>query len=551
MNQFESTNIQESGDLFVAVQTSGIFKDSKTFVDAVPKGDPTAILAAYQREQGDAEFDLKRFVETHFELPPCVPVPQRPTGTMEEYIESTWDSLTLLSREQNKRCNLVSVDYPHLIPGDRFREPYYWDSAFCFECLVEFPRHVERAFQMVWNFDELVEAFGYVPNGFRTYYLTRSQPPMLARMARAYRRLIHSWQTRDLETYYYHYTVGLAMTILEPEIHQSNPGWPFLSMLEKEYAFWMNGALSCPDNAANERVVRQGVHLLNRYWDSSNHPRPESYKEDVATVEAAGVSIPGELCRHIRAAAESGWDFSSRWFADYQTLSTIRTTKIIPVDLNALLYSLESELSTVYEIVGNSKASQTFRAKAEQRRDEINAFHWNEEHGFYFDYDFEKQRQTPVASLAAVFPLMCEVADNHQAELVRRKLESEFLKDGGLVATLTEDTNQQWDYPNAWAPLQFAAVSGLRSYAKYDAYSDPFFKLAFQIAARFHKCAREFYNREGLMMEKYNAVNTAEPGTGGEYRPQTGFGWTNAVVMYFQNFLECQHAMEELPEFPI
>jgi neutral trehalase len=34
----------------------------------------------------------------------------------------------------------------------------------------------------------------------------------------------------------------------------------------------------------------------------------------------------------------SGWDFSSRWFADGHLLGTIQTTNLIPVDLNCLLY---------------------------------------------------------------------------------------------------------------------------------------------------------------------------------------------------------------------
>ncbi len=50
----------------------------------------------------------------------------------------------------------------------------------------------------------------------------------------------------------------------------------------------------------------------------------------------------------LRSCAESGWDFSSRWFADASTLGTIETTDLIPVDLNALLYGLEEVLIHCY-----------------------------------------------------------------------------------------------------------------------------------------------------------------------------------------------------------
>lgn len=444
---------------------------------------------------------------------------------------------------------LFFLPYPQLIPGDRFREPYYWDSAFCFECLLTFHQHEKRAMAILYNFEEVIKYYGFVPNGFRTYYLTRSQPPMLARMSRAFREHNDQW----IQSYggynlplLREKSLDMGIRLIEPEDENPDDEFIFLPMLQKEYAYWMRGESQCGDNAAIAHVVKQGTSVLNRYYDESDRPRPESYAEDIKTAKEAGDLQPGRLFRNLRAAAESGWDFSSRWLGDYKTLSTIRTTKILPVDLNALLHSLEMELTILHAEKGPLAAFEHYDQKARERKDAINKFHWNEEKGFFYDYDWEKGEQTPVESLAAVFPLLCEIASDHQAELVRQKLERDFLKEGGLVATLTEGTGQQWDYPNAWAPLQFAAVEGLLAYAKTREYSDPFFNLAFRIAARFHKCAREFFTANGLMMEKYNAVDPKRPGEGGEYKPQTGFGWTNAVVLYFERFLK-RHTSEPKP----
>ena len=101
----------------------------------------------------------------------------------------------------------------------------------------------------------------------------------------------------------------------------------FLGALSDEYAFWMDGADALAPGSAHRHVVRlKDGTLLNRYWDDRDIPREESYREDVNTAKAAG-RPPEEVYRDLRAAAESGWDFSSRWLEDGRTLSTIRTTE--------------------------------------------------------------------------------------------------------------------------------------------------------------------------------------------------------------------------------
>jgi alpha,alpha-trehalase len=126
-----------------------------------------------------------------------------------------------------------------------------------------------------------------------------------------------------------------------------------LDQLEKEYLFWMDGHASLSESMNTyRRVVRMpGGEVLNRYWDDRPAPRPESYKEDVLLARETGRN-PDSLYRHIRAAAESGWDFSSRWFRDGRTLATIHTTEIVPVDLNALLYHLELTIAEAFACKG-------------------------------------------------------------------------------------------------------------------------------------------------------------------------------------------------------
>ena len=163
---------------------------------------------------------------------------------------------------------------------------------------------------MVRNFAWLIDRYGHVPNGNRSYYLSRSQPPFFPLM------------------------VELLAAREGSAAYQE-----FLPQLRREYDFWMDGADSVEAGQARRRVVRlpDGA-LLNRYWDDRDIPREESWREDIETARASG-RPPAEVYRNLRAAAESGWDFSSRWFADGRTLGTIRTVELAPVDLNSLLYA--------------------------------------------------------------------------------------------------------------------------------------------------------------------------------------------------------------------
>lgn len=43
--------IQLSGEMYTTVKSSGIFKDSKTFVDSIPQNDPKLISELYEREK--------------------------------------------------------------------------------------------------------------------------------------------------------------------------------------------------------------------------------------------------------------------------------------------------------------------------------------------------------------------------------------------------------------------------------------------------------------------------------------------------------------------
>jgi alpha,alpha-trehalase len=228
------------------------------------------------------------------------------------------------------------------------------------------------------------------------------------------------------------------------------------------------------------------------------------------------------IFRHLRAAAESGWDFSSRWFRTADAFETIHTTDIIPLDLNCLLMHLEQLLAEAHDEAGNNDKSSAFKNAAERRKAGILNYCWNDKKKFFFDYDFVAGNQTDAWTLAAAFPLFFRVATGEQGKAIAVVLKQKFLMAGGLITT-TLSSGQQWDAPNGWAPLQWIAYNGLLNYGEID--------LSLQLKNAWTRAILKVYESTGKMTEKYNVINDSAEGGGGEYPNQDGFGWTNGVFL--------------------
>ena len=477
--------------LFERVQIERVYEDGKTFVDAVPRAAPEEVLRDYQRARDEAGFDLRAFVSTHFEAPRVhVSDFQSRGNPIQAHIDELWSVLEREPDTLRPYSSLVPLPFRYIVPGGRFREIYYWDSYFTMLGLEQSGQHGIAA-DMVRNFAHLIDRFGHIPNGNRTYYLSRSQPPFFAAM-------VNLIAAREGEPVYARY---------RPQ-------------LEREYAFWMEGEGTLPRGAAHRRVVRlRDGTVLNRHWDDRPTPREESYREDVETARA-GKGRPEEVYRNLRAAAESGWDFSSRWLADGRTLATIRTVDIVPVDLNSLLYGLEQTLARAYRVSGDAESAARISARAWRRRDAIHRYLWDPQLGAFGDYAWREGHLTGRLSAATLYPLFFGLATREQAQAVAATVRARLLQPDGL-ATTTIDTGQQWDAPNGWAPLQWIAIAGLSDYGEKD--------LARDIAQRWIRENVAFYRATGRLVEKYDVSGDAAA-RGGEYPLQDGFGWTNGVL---------------------
>ena len=480
--------------LFEAVQLSDIFPDNKTFVDATPRRNPALIMKDYYGQKDKPGFNLKQFVIDNFLVPgpPATIFKSDISLGVRKHIDTLWQVLYRRHDTVSKYSSLLPLPNDFIVPGGRFRETYYWDSYFTMLGLQE--SHKTKIIQnMIGNFAYLIDTYGFIPNGTRTYYLTRSQPPFFSMM-------LDLLAKDEGDSVFVKY---------QPE-------------LLKEYSYWMRGAGKLKPGQAYCNVVKMpGGETLNRYWDYSDKPREESFKKDSDAAKLTKQK-PSAFYRNIRAAAESGWDFSTRWLDTTGKLETIQTTFIIPVDLNCLIYHLELSIAKSYQLQGNNSKYRLYFTKAILRKKAIIKYSWSEKNGWFVDYNWKLKHITPNKTLAGVYPLEFKIANAKQAARVAYNLQTEFMNPGGLVTTLKR-SGQQWDSPNAWAPLQYMAIDGLNNYYQYS--------LARSIAIKWIRTNIDVFNSTGKLMEKYNVIGTDVKAGGGEYPLQDGFGWTNGVLL--------------------
>lgn len=274
-----------------------------------------------------------------------------------------------------------------------------------------------------------------------------------------------------------------------------------------------------------------------------NKPRPESSRRDKEFASKfLGNSEKQQFYRDVASAAESGWDFSTRWMRNTSEFRTTSTTSILPVDLNVYILKMELDIAFFANVLGNKSTMESFLEAAEARKNAINSVFWNEEMGQWLDYrltngtickeseTWQACNQNQNAYASNFIPLWIDLfhSDAALVENVMRSFQGSGLVHAAGIATSLINSGHQWDFPNGWPPIQHMIVEGLLRSGLKEARS-----LAEDIAVRWIKTNYVGYKKTGAMHEKYNVQKCGEFGGGGFYKPQTGFGWSNGVVLTF------------------
>lgn len=319
--------------------------------------------------------------------------------------------------------SIIPIPNPVIVPGGRFREIYYWDSYWIIKGLLV-SGMATTAKGMLGNFASLIKTYGFVPNGGRIYYTGRSQPPLYIAMVEEY------------------YDATNDKQFITDNI----------AFMETEFNFWMTN-----------RTLLVNGHRLAAYGENTLGPRPESYREDIAT--AANFTSAADKQLHysqIKAAAESGMDFSSRWCilngTNLGTLANLNTRAIIPVDLNAYLFHNAKVLTKFFKLLGTTAKETQYEKIAKDFKTGITAVFWNETEGTWLDYDMlnnHSRNYFAASNLVPLWALAYNETDNAaiSTKVLKYIKKNDLIKHPGGIPNTLQLSDEQWDYPNVWPPM--------------------------------------------------------------------------------------------------
>ena len=398
------------------------------------------------------------------------------TKAVLEYIENNWDSC--IKENKSDKGDLIGLPYPYTVPAvGHFDEMYYWDTYFTNKGLEIDGRH-ELAKNNVDNMLYLVDRYGFMPNGNRTYFLNHSQPPFLSLMVRDVYE-----NCGDKEW------LGRAYKSLQPE-----------------YKFW-----------TEKRDSRIG---LARYDDDNAVFTSQMAADYVGRI---GYKPEGytdsQIAREYLAICESGWDANPRF--EYETYDNAA------VDLNSLLYALESNMAYFADELDNGEGKVWTQLAADRKATMIK--YLENKDGLLVDYNFEKKKQSEIFSVASIYPLFVGLADEKHAKAVVDNLDR-LEREYGLLTCEENDVEGtfQWDAPNGWACLQYIAIIGLDNYG----YKEE----ARRIAEKYVLLVEKVFKETDNLWEKYNVIE-GNVNVKGEYDMPPMMGWSAGTYLAALDYL--------------
>lgn len=406
-----------------------------------------------------------------------------------DHIEGHWHALVKTSAGA-RGSSLLRTPYPFLIPAGRFREAYYWDTAFGVDGLIATGR-LEVARMQADNFLELIRRFGFVPNGNRDYYLSRSQPPLSSRLVRA---VVEATDAEARDTGDADRTAILQRWVRERAV----------PLLASEFLdFW--------SDPATRFDPATGLH---HHWDALDVKRPERYSEDEE------VDL-GKTLRDVRAMAESGLDFTTLYVGPS---GKNEMSGFAPVMLNAFLARFALDVAWLAGFSGLDEVREQFSQLAEARRTAIDLHLWDEKAGYYRSLHLGTRQRSVGIGFTVFAPLSVGIASPRQAARVVEAARP-LLRRGGIAGSSRFDSLHQWDGDNGWAPAQMMAVSGLQQYG-YE--TD-----AREIAQRWIEALTSVFDKHGGFYERINVETLDLPiRKGHQYPVQEGFLWTNSSFVW-------------------
>lgn len=405
-----------------------------------------------------------------------------------------------------KEHGLLYLPHPYVVPSERrFAHQYGWDSYYIVSGLLRDGK-TELARQMTDNALYEVEHYGKVLNANHTYFLGRSQPPLLSQMVvDVYRK------TRD-----------------RAWLERALPA------LEKYYRYWTEGSRKTPETGLSryhiesktptpEILAEGGVDFRNyeKYFQKKlASASPREAQEISRLFDANEKKLTDLAYAEDRAMRSTGFDISFR-FGPF----SLEVDRYNPVGLNSLLYRMAADIAVIHRALGDRDAATSWHERATTLRGKVNELLWDDKAGLYLDRNIDSGQRRDYPYATTFFPLWAGVATPKEAKRVAENLRL-FERPGGL-ATSTHNSGAQWDGDIVWAPMMMMAAKGLRRYGYHEQ--------ADRISVKYLSMVLGEFKRTGKIFEKYDAGRRSSEVSRliryGYRTNEEGFGWTNAAVV--------------------
>jgi alpha,alpha-trehalase len=487
-----------------------ILEDEKTYNNI-----PTLYVAATNR-QGVNYFKALEKELQNFELAIL------PKNYSQDYIETLNKKPGILALAlQEENGNLEGI--PFVVPGGRFNEMYGWDSYFIGIGLL-IDNQIDKAIAIAENFRYQIIHYGKILNANRSYYLTRTQPPLYSSLIIA----IVKMKTPDL---------GWLRKHLEAIILEYNSVW------------MVQGNRLTPTGLNRYKADGVGIPFEVEPGHFDLILAPHAKKNNLSIRDLKKQYLNRTLVdpaldlyfMHDRSMRESGHDTTNRLINTCANLNT--------VDLNSLLYKYEKDITyLIKNYFGNSfqiedtiYTADDWEQKANFRKEKINALCWNEQASMYFDYDFVANKKFPFEAATTFYPLWAGLCSEEQAKKLVTIALPQFIKTGGItgstksstIAFSENESQRQWDYPFGWAPHQILLWEGLINYKFFDKAQEMVYRWLWLIT-------KNAVDYNGTIPEKFDLEISSHKvfaeygnvGTQFDYIAKEGFGWVNASYQY-------------------
>ncbi|CAI6422620.1 AKR_HP2_G0009140.mRNA.1.CDS.1 [Saccharomyces cerevisiae] len=467
-----------------------------------------------------------------------------------EYVKSVNDTPGLLALAMEEHFNPSTgektlIGYPYAVPGGRFNELYGWDSYMMALGLLE-ANKTDVARGMVEHFIFEINHYGKILNANRSYYLCRSQPPFLTEMALIVFKKLGGRSNPD--------AVDLLKRAFQASIKEYKTVWTASPRFDPETGlsrYHPNG-LGIPPETESDHfdtvllpyASKHGV-TLDEFKQLYNDGKIKEPKLD-------------EFFLHDRGVRESGHDTTYRFEGVCAYLATI--------DLNSLLYKYEIDIADFIKEFCDDKyedpldhsitTSAMWKEMAKIRQEKITKYMWDDESGFFFDYNTKIKHRTSYESATTFWALWAGLATKEQAQKMVEKALPKLEMLGGLAACTERSRGpisisrpiRQWDYPFGWAPHQILAWEGLRSYGYLTVTNRLAYRWLFMMT-------KAFVDYNGIVVEKYDVTRGTDPhrveaeygNQGADFKGAAteGFGWVNASYILGLKYMN-SHARRAL-----